>query len=440
MKLFQTLNKNLLIASLIAATGIPASLASAQFKVEHSAKAEKAPEAKSTETRVMVFTSHDDEHEYEVKIVNGEIELAKIDGEDVDDDQVSINGEVLIFISEDGETIHEIKIPNMDNHGEHSKRVWMTSGGGEFGHQGGEFTIDIIGNDGELDDEHIAWMIDQAQPKVMLGINLGEPSKILRKHLNIKGNAILVEKIIEGLPAALSGVQDFDIIISIDGSDDASGELLGKILAEKDAGDIMKLVVIRNGDQKKIKVKLAAYDAKALGNDKEKDVRLFPQNINAPRLPGAPGTPKMIELKILDELENGKFGHIQGLEIEKLRESLHRQLEEAGIQGEMIIDVQGKAMDAMRHAERQMVEFRDGKLFVGSREKLDGSLLHLQHELHEQMGGFNMEALHEQLSELDERLEEIEEVLEEELEEMSETIEDLMEMFEDLMEALEDDD
>ncbi len=435
MKLFQSLNKNLLIVSLLASTGIPASLASAQFEVEYSAKAQTTPEVEKTEVKVMIFKSNDGEHEFEVKIVNGKIEFAKIDGQEVDDDQIQFKGRIVIFSGEDGEVIHEIKVPKThdktDNaHVTHARR--FVQGNRFFNTRKGEYEVNVSLTP---EDGTIKKFITGGQmntPKVMLGINLGEPSTILRKHLQLKGDAILVEKVIDGLPAKISGIQDFDIIISIDGSDEANGEILGKVLAEKDAGDTMKLVVLRAGEKIKVKVKLAEYDAEALGVP----VRVKVDTNDFFEFPGR----NNIELKILDELADGEFGHIQGLELDKLKESLQRQLQEAGIQSEIAFEIRAKAMDAMHQAERQMVEFRNGKLFVGSRGLLPDHLNRLSDQIPGRMHTLDSDTLTDHLDELEDRLSVIEDNIENQLDTMSDQIERLADMFERLMGALEEND
>ena len=433
MAVFHTLNKKTMIAMMIAATGLSTSIAAAQFKVDYSSKAESAPEAKQAkhEKSVMILQSHDDEHTFEIKIVNGEVVLAKIDGDAVDDNQFKLKGEVVVFISEDGKKLHEIKLPKKPISG----HTWTSSS---------ENTFDIEGKDGMFvvtsefapeDGTHTKqkWKSIEAQPKVMLGINLGEPSEVLRKHLKLKDgmSAILVEKVIKGLPAAVAGIQDFDVIVSLDGSDDASGELLGKIMAEKSAGDTMKVVVLRSGDKVKLKVKLAEYDGEALGS-----VRVVRgENIDD----HGEGN---IEFKVLDLLEDGEFGHIQGLELEKLKEHLHHQLreiEESGEHREIAIEMRAKAMDAMKQAERQMLEFRDGKLFVHSANKLKGELDHLHgelRELHEQAP----QAIHGHMEGMEDRLSKLEDRLDRQMDEMSEQMDRMMSMFERLMDRLEDND
>ena len=436
MNLLNILNKNAMIAMMIAATGLPASMASAQFKIEHSVKSESAPEAK-TEHRVMIIQSDDDEHTYEVKIVNGEISVAQLDGKDINKNKVKIDGQVVIFIGEDGKTIHELKLPELHQlheykENKHNKLVWKSAERGGVVHSGDhEFVIDIAGDHEMIQADFVFEKSDFIEPKVMLGINLGEPSSILRKHLRLKDgmHAILVEKVIKGLPAALGGVQDFDVIISIDGSDDASGQLLGKILSEKDAGDSMKLVLIRGGEKVKVRVKLVEYNAEAFGTPiVGKTFRINPAGENE------------FKFELLTKLEEGEFGNLNAEHLTRLKEELHKHLGNANENREIAIEMRGKAMAAMKDAERQILEFRDGKLLVRTMDNLNRSGIDITgalQGLHEQFPGMNPEALHEHMGGMEDRLAELEDRLNSQMDQMSVQMDRLANMFERLMDRLE---
>ncbi len=455
MTMLHTLNKKALIAIMIAATGLPASMAAAQFKVEYSAKADTAKaQADGDKKTVMVYTDHDDEHVYKIKLVNGVIDLVHLDGEELDHKFVELKDNIIVFLTDDGKTLHEIKLhkehnkpimPNMphppkalyevhsENDGKHVVKSWSSSSGGNFELKEGSNAF-FVAADAPEDGEFVV-DFKYATPKVMLGINLGEPSKILRKHLKLKDgmHAILVEDVIDGLPAQAAGLEVFDVIVSIDGSDQASGELLGKILAEKEAGDTMKIIVLRSGDKIKLKVKLAEYNAQALGSSKVvKDFQVKSPDEN------------VFELQILEELEEGAFGNIQGLELEKLKDRLHvqlRELERSGEHREIAIEMRGKAMAAMKDAERQILEFRDGKLFVQNAKELHEHANQLKqglHQIHEQLPGMNPEALHEHMGGMENRLAQLEDRLNRQMDQMSEQMDRLMSMFERLMDRLED--
>ncbi|CAN0578546.1 unnamed protein product, partial [Laminaria digitata] len=173
MQLFTSLSKHTMLAAILGATGLPASLAQAQFKVEYNAN-QSSPQSTNVEkdeTSTFVINSNDGTHAYELKIVNGEVKVARIDGDDLDEDQVVVKGEVVVFMSEDGKTLHEITIPGMHVASSAPKAhfavtqrqpmTWIT----------------------ESDAPNVA--VGTTRPKVMLCINLSEPSDAMRKQIRL---------------------------------------------------------------------------------------------------------------------------------------------------------------------------------------------------------------------------------------------------------------
>ncbi|MCA9276949.1 MAG: PDZ domain-containing protein [Phycisphaerales bacterium] len=449
MKITSKLGKRMLVATLLAGVGLPATLANAQFKVEYDSKAKpEQKQSQSDEMYTVVINSNDDNHTYELKIINGEIKVAKVDGKQLDDDQVKFVGESVIFLSSDGKKLNEFVIKGAP--GEKGKAISV----------GGAPTA-------------MTWVtqtdtaeIPAAKPRVMLGINLTEPSDAVRKQLNLGDDqqAIFVERVIEGLPAKKAGLEDYDVIISIDGSDYANGELLSKVLREKNPGDALKLVVLRGGEKLKLKADLQAYSAEKLGVPQATELRVTPESDFA--FPGLKrdgnafvfGLGPEIHEQIMQAL------HASGLndeQVERVQKQLQEQLHEHmnGLNGlfewnsedddgeyefrffgspdaprtpeqaeamerhrievetvrEQAAMAQEKARAAMRDAKRQVMELRDGQLIVRQADELqdhlDGledRLDHLEEQLEDQMEelGDRMERLGDLLERLIDRLEE----------------------------------
>lgn len=103
-------------------------------------------------------------------------------------------------------------------------------------------------------------------PPVMVGVNMSEPGAALRYHLGLAegAKAILLDRVVPGLPAEEAGLRQYDVIVSIDGSEGATSAMLGKVLRSKQPGDTLELMVIRGGKPSVVKVELAAYDASKL--------------------------------------------------------------------------------------------------------------------------------------------------------------------------------
>lgn len=126
----------------------------------------------------------------------------------------------------------------------------------------------------------------QATPKVMLGVTMGAPTEaqVARLGVNPEKSAMF-GTVIEGLPAARAGLHANDVVIGIDGADDASPEAIRERLATLEPGDSIRFKVVGEAGEKSIEVKLEPYDAAALGTpqiaqdfiwewDDEKDAEL----------------------------------------------------------------------------------------------------------------------------------------------------------------------
>ena len=104
-------------------------------------------------------------------------------------------------------------------------------------------------------------------PPVMMGIQLDEPSEALAYHLGIdREKSTMVAAVYKDLPASGAGLDVHDIIVSINGSEDAGPDALRKTLAESEAGDELALEIIHKGERKTVTVNLVAYDAEKLGH------------------------------------------------------------------------------------------------------------------------------------------------------------------------------
>jgi predicted metalloprotease with PDZ domain len=72
--------------------------------------------------------------------------------------------------------------------------------------------------------------------------------------------------VFQGLPAEVAGIGEHDIIIAIDGSEEADAGTIRKILTSKEPGDTCTVRVIQAGEPKEFKIKLQAFDQQKLGS------------------------------------------------------------------------------------------------------------------------------------------------------------------------------
>lgn len=407
------------------------------------------------EHSVWVERVNDGTHTYELKMDGGEF-IIKLDGKKVPENQLKQKENVFIILSEDGKALHEFKL---DRH--HNTRF-----GKDFGKQS---VFVAEGHDGSIkqwvgqgmgDAQFVAEV--KEQPKVMLGIYTDEPSDSLREHLGIQGDAILVERVIKGLSADKAGIKDKDIIISIDGSDGLSPAGLTKLLSKHEPGDEIKIVVVRKGEKMKLNTKLFAYDAQALGHtslprttgtwttsdgqgnfkfpadaeffSKETQRKTHDKIIEALRAEGVEESKiREIEKQIRESLHENLWSHFDNGDMDGIIE-LHVEAEDQAERAERRFfadQMQRKAEEAMRNAERLTMEYKDGQLLLKRHaEGLQNHINELEDKLHAAMPEIESE-INDRMAELEDRLEALESSLDERMESLSDLIERLIDRLEE---------
>ncbi|MEO0483993.1 MAG: PDZ domain-containing protein [Planctomycetota bacterium] len=90
-----------------------------------------------------------------------------------------------------------------------------------------------------------------------IGINFTEPGRTLARQLGIDSDeAVVISGIAEGFPAQRAGLKENDIIIRI-GDEKTGGErAIRKVLASKQPGDKVEVIVLRGGEKKSYTLKL----------------------------------------------------------------------------------------------------------------------------------------------------------------------------------------
>jgi hypothetical protein len=113
---------------------------------------------------------------------------------------------------------------------------------------------------GEIDT---IWGVQPAEhPKVMMGVQLGEPTDALRYHLRIEpGKCTMISGLYEGLPAHEAGLDRYDIIVAIEGNKPADPQSVKEALADKEPGDEVTFTVVHEGRKNDFTILLDAYDA-----------------------------------------------------------------------------------------------------------------------------------------------------------------------------------
>jgi DNA-binding transcriptional MerR regulator len=95
---------------------------------------------------------------------------------------------------------------------------------------------------------------------------MSQPGEDLREELDLdEGEGVLVDRVIEGLPAAKAGLKQGDVIVEFDGERPVSAQTIREVLEKKDVGDTVNVTVLREGESKRLKVKLAEYNPGKFG-------------------------------------------------------------------------------------------------------------------------------------------------------------------------------
>jgi len=207
-----------------------------------------------------VMRSQNGENTVELRIQDGK-QTATVNGKKVPDDRVVKDKDGYKVLDADGDTIAEFPITQAQGGSTFYFSQPGAKGGATRAPQGSKGSGGAWGVGGGDNSQPME------QPKVMIGITMGEPSEELLKNYDLKsGQAILVEKVIEGLPADKAGLQENDIITQIDGKKPVSQETLREIMRGKEPGDTVKFTVLRKGGDQTIRVTVEKFDPEKFGS------------------------------------------------------------------------------------------------------------------------------------------------------------------------------
>ncbi len=185
---------------------------------------------------VSMVVGEDADHVVEVRVVDGETTVI-VDGEEVAHNRFRNEDGNIIILDEDGNEIRSLKL--FLNAGEH------------------DFVFEVPGG-----EDLFQWRLEGPHANVMLGVHLGDPGPALRKHLRLDpGVGSMIRGLYKGLPAERAGLQQYDVIIAVDGEPVDDAGTIRETLAEAEAGDEVTLSVVQNGRHKQFTVTLDAFDA-----------------------------------------------------------------------------------------------------------------------------------------------------------------------------------
>jgi truncated hemoglobin YjbI len=258
-----------------------------------------------------------EEEKIEVRIENGEITVIR-NGKKLPANAFKREGNHIAFLTKDGD-------------------------------EDQEFVVELVD-----DDEVVDFTSTAKRPPVMIGIRMGEPDEALRAQLGLGDRqVIMIDDVLDGLPADEAGLRKYDIVVAIDGDDDGvTVPRLTDTLLHKKPGDELKFHVIRGGKKEVVRIKLRAYSSKDLGTEKDEDEQIIFEQL------GGGANAAEHEARLNEMTERLAQAGLAEEQIEQLRQQLDEAMEQA-----------------MRGSRgRSGPRFPEGELRVGPQVAPDGRL------------------------------------------------------------------
>ena len=197
----------------------------------------------------------------ELRIHNGEVVVAKVDGKSIPADRVRKTGDGYDILGQDGGVVRHIAAgsqvaPRVDAGPRVDARPRVKVG------RAVEVRPDLE---------------PAGAPKSMIGVGLGSPDPVLLHHLKIdRTNSTMVTNVVDGLPADSAGIEQFDVIVSVNGDRKASSDNLRRVLREAEPGAKIALEILRGGETRKVEVTAIEFDAARLDMSEPIEVQGFP--------------------------------------------------------------------------------------------------------------------------------------------------------------------
>jgi hypothetical protein len=173
-------------------------------------------------------------HVFEIRTDNGKVTV-RVDGKEIPADRLKVDGGRIIVLDENGKEIKGI---------------------GLFAATPGSLIGKAYAEADAIEHEH---------PAVMVGIHMDDPGEALQRHLRLEpGETSIVTAIFEGLPAHEAGIEQYDIIVAVDGKRPAGPNQVRESLADKSDGDTTVFTVIHEGKTVDRTVTLEAWDSERM--------------------------------------------------------------------------------------------------------------------------------------------------------------------------------
>lgn len=309
--------------------------AQTETQAQSTGEGEETEDSPSTShsNSTMHFHTQSDRGEFELRVVNGEVTLARIDGKDVGPSRLRRVPEGWQFLDESGRVLETAQAvapsgtvrvqggratgawsDGMPSSGARGSAKAQSSAGGRSsssarGSANGQSSQRRSTSDSQSAastsgpsrgearkparnvSEVVVGSTDaEPAPRAMIGAGLGTMDEALAHHLALDTQRVtLVTNVVAGLPAANAGVQRFDVIVGVNGSDSASPKILRGLLANAEPGTKFVLKVRRGAETRDVELEAMAFDAEKLSAIEVEGMDLG-EFASADALPGGLGT------------------------------------------------------------------------------------------------------------------------------------------------------
>jgi S1-C subfamily serine protease len=96
---------------------------------------------------------------------------------------------------------------------------------------------------------------------VMLGVRMGKPGTQLARTMNLDpGKTTIINHVAPDTPAMRGGLEPWDLVISVNGSNDASPSAIRQVLREALPGEVIDFEIMRKGDRRNVEIILEQAD------------------------------------------------------------------------------------------------------------------------------------------------------------------------------------
>lgn len=233
---------------------------------------------------------------YSVSNKNGEVSV-KVDGKTLPADRWREKNGKIEILSEEGEVEATTDMPSMNNGGINLR--WGGQGGGRNAQEMEQLRR-------QLNDLMAPQAPDAPRPPVMLGINM-----------SVVDGGVLVDRVIDDLPADKAGLREGDVITKVGDRLVEDTTDVAQALRNRKPGDRLDIIVMRDGKERTLTADLIAYDA---------DLIEVPGVPIVPGVPGVPDVPGLAEIPMLNDLP--LLGRTFTREQAQLREQLEKMTQE----------------------------------------------------------------------------------------------------------------